>query len=37
VVIRLLFCKKADGYKERAEHQPYQHDFAMGAPVSVVE
>jgi hypothetical protein len=37
MVLRLLFCEKADRHKERAEHQPYQHDSAVGAFVGVVE
>jgi hypothetical protein len=38
VCIRGLFSRnKADSYEERTEHQPYQHDLAVGASVSVVE
>jgi hypothetical protein len=34
---RLLPGKETDRDKQRAEHQPDQHDLAVGAPVGVVK
>jgi hypothetical protein len=36
-VFRLLPREEADGHKQRAEHQPHQHDPAVGVFVGGVE
>jgi hypothetical protein len=36
-IVRLLSCKKADGYKRSAKQQACQHNFPVGAFVSVME
>lgn len=37
MVLGLLSGKEGEGDKGRAEHQPHQHDPAVGALVGVVE
>ena len=36
-ILGLLAGQKTDRDKQRAEHQPDQHDLAVGAPVGVVK